>query len=175
MQPEGYFVGGGVEIEKEYHDGKDLGTSSSYPRFYSVRSTPFLRLKHIPVLSVTTLEEETSAGTWTSRTEGRGNTFLVVENGVRFVSNVPRYLYKNIRVTYKTGYPITPSSIKECSARLAAAMFHLILDASERDTVNIPPMNVGLPEFRLLSTSAFSKSLKNMVIQYKRRVNPKIT
>lgn len=171
-QPEGFFTSGGIEIEKEHHDGVEVGHYGFVVRFYGYSKRPFLRLKYTPVLSVTKLEEETSADTWTTRTEGRDNDYLVMETGVRFLRNIPKYRYKNMRVTYKTGYVATPGRISECSARLAAAMAHRIFDSKNRGNVAVGGLSVGKPaEFVGLAKSCFTDDLKDLVKHYRRR-NP---
>lgn len=171
MQPEGFFNGGGVQIQKELHDGTEFGYVG-YTVFLSASDyRPFLRLKYTPVLSVTKFEEETTAGTWTTRTEGRSSDYMVDENGVYIISNLPEYDYRNIRVTYKAGYTVTPSPISECSARLAGNMAHRIIDSAIR--INAPSGSVALntaSEFVGIAKSVFTDDLKALVREYMRKV-----
>lgn len=172
--PSGFFTGGGVEVANEYHNGTEIGKASTHIRFFGVRKSPFLRLNYTPILSVTALEEETSAGSWTSRTEGRGSDYLVTEKGVYYLRNSPAYDVKNVRATYNAGYAQTPQPISECAARLAAALIHQVVDSAARKTVQTEKVTASFPEMRLLTQTVFSESLKDLVKRYRRHVPPKI-
>jgi len=167
--PSGYFDAGGVTITNEYHDGVELGYGSTWQHLFGQRGDPFLRLKYTPVISVTTLSEETSAGTWTARTEGRNDDFLVMENGVRYVANIPTYDYKNIRCTYVAGYSATPGSVAVCSARLAAALLQKVKDATRRQPARLAALSAEMAVDPTLSHQVFSPPLKALVDPYRRR------
>jgi len=175
-QPDGFFEPGGVEIQQEYHDGVEAGEYNILTWFAaSLKRRPYIRLEYTPVLSVTALEENTSGTTWTERTEGRDNDYLVIEHGVRYLRNIPKYKYKNIRVTYKAGYSTTPGRINECSARLAAAIAQRIIDSKKRDNVSLSGMSVGKPvEFVGLAKASFTSDLKSLVRRYRRKVPVKL-
>ena len=132
--PEDFFIGGGIEIDREYLNGVDVayigGITKFFPYYYGGAS--HLRFTYKPVLSVTKLEEEVQAGSWALRTEGAANDYIVVEDGVRFVQNVPAYKYKNVRVTYRAGYHTTPWNVSRVAARLAAEILQDIIDRRER-------------------------------------------
>lgn len=170
-QPNGFFTPGGVELSREYHDGVDVGDYGLIISFgLSIKRRPFLRLKYSPVLSVTTFEEETSAGTWTTRTEGRTDDYLVMDDGVRLLHNVPKYKYKNIRVTYKAGYQVTPKAISKCCARLSAAIYYNIVDSTKRDEVTAGPLGANLKALVTVKDEIFSEPLKKMIRGYKRKI-----
>lgn len=171
-QPAWFFEPDGVSITRELHDGVEIGQYGLYPSFglYSVKRRPFLRLQYTPVLRVTALEEETSGGSWTARTEGRDHDFLVQRDGVRFVRNVPAYDYANVRVTYMAGYAETPGRVKECTVRLAAAMGHAILDARVRSPSGVGDLNVSPTETAGFTSALFTGDLKGLVKKFRRRV-----
>ncbi len=159
-QPHGFFEPGGVAIQHEYHDGMELLDTS--------KEEPLLILNYKPVLSVAKFEEETGTGTWTTRTEGTGNDYKVAENGVRILSNIPDYDWKNVKVTYIAGYRQTPGRINECSARLAAAMAHRIIDSRSRAPSSMAGMTVSSPENSNVAKEVFDEELKLIVRGYKR-------
>lgn len=146
----GFFEPGGIEVAAEHLNGVDVVWTFEHIRFpgWMRGGESHLRFNYRPVLSVTSLEEETGAGVWTARTEGSGSDFIVVADGVRFVESTPEYRYKNVRVTYKAGYRFTPRVVSEVSARLAATIIHQILDAANRSTAamgnvtSTPPPNI---------------------------------
>jgi hypothetical protein len=176
MQPDGFFNGGGIEIQKELHDGVEFGYVGFNVWLSSHDYRPFLRLKYVPVLSITKFEEETTAGSWTTRTEGRSSDYIVDESGIYIVSNLPDYDYRNIRVTYKTGYTSTPSPIKECSVRLAASMLHRIKDSTTRITttgLGSKSDTMG-SEFQGLGKVTLSDEMKDELMQYRRKVAIKL-
>jgi hypothetical protein len=175
-QPEGFFNAGGIEIQQEYHDGVEIGDYGlmvNYP--FSIKRRPFLRFKYSPVLSVTKLEKADSSGTWSTLTEGKTSDYLVMENGVRFIRSVPTYDYKNIRVTYKIGYTATPGRVGECSARLAAALAHRIIDSKDRSSAVIQGQSTSKPdEHKGLAKPVFTSELKLLVRRYRRKVPVKL-
>jgi hypothetical protein len=172
--PSGYFDAGGVTITNEYHDGREVGQVSLWAYTIGTRSDPMLRLKYTPVISVTTLSEETSAGAWTSRTEGRDDDYLVMENGVRFMANIPSYKYKNVRVTYVAGYAATPGSVAVCSARLAAALLHKVEDATRRQGVSLSALNAEKAIDPSLGANVFTPPLKELVKPYRRHTPARV-
>ena len=175
MQPDGFFNGGGIEIQKELHDGVEFGYVGFNVWLSSHDYRPFLRLKYVPVLSITKFEEETTAGSWTTRTEGRSSDYIVDESGIYIVSNLPDYDYRNIRVTYKAGYTVTPSPVVECSARLAANMAHHIIDSASR--TNSGSGSVALntaSELVGLGKPVLTDELKALVRDYMRKVSIKL-
>jgi len=129
-----------------------------------------LKFKYTPVLSVTKLEEETGAGSWSTRTEGTGNDYIVVDDGVRYVTNTPAWKYKNVRATYKTGYATTPYQVVEVSGRLAAALLQRIVDAKNRQKASTGPANVSVPPDASLTKPVFIDELKGLVVNYRRTV-----
>ena len=170
--PEGFFSAGGVEIQQEYLNGSDVKYIGGVVKFFSwyYGGTSHLKFKHHPVLSVTKLEEETSADTWTQRTEGTGNDYIVVEDGVRFIRNTPGWKYKNVRVTYKVGYARTPSQISEVSGRLAAAVLRRIKTASNPVSVTIQGQSVSVAADASLGKPVLTDDLKKLLENYKRAV-----
>ena len=138
-KPRGFFNAGGVQVSLEYHNGNEVANTFTVGRTlgWSVDLDAYvpLYLNIVPVLSVVTVEEETSAGTWTTRTEGSANDYLVREYGIHYVSNFPNPGQKNIRVTYLAGYELTPETVRQASAKLAVALLQEIRDNSDRRTV----------------------------------------
>jgi hypothetical protein len=174
--PSGFFDAGGVTITTEYHDGVEVGYYGLYPSFgVSYKMRPKLRLNYTPVISVTTLEENTSGSTWTARTEGRSSDFIVVPDGVRFIGHVPRYDYDNVRVTYVAGYAAIPGNVVECSGRLAAAILLKIIDAKKRSPVSIGSLSTSPADMPSLSAEVFTPPLKDLVKRYRRRTPVRIT
>jgi hypothetical protein len=170
--PESFFVAGGIEIQQEYHNGTDVAYLGGITKFFNWYSggTSHLKFKHKPVLSVTKLEEETSADSWTTRTEGTGNDYIVVDDGVRFVKNTPSWKYKNVRATYKAGYAVTPSQVVEVSGRLAAALLQKIDDAKTRQSVTTTGLSVSAPATPSLTGPVFTDELKSLLVNYRRVV-----
>jgi hypothetical protein len=168
---EGFFEPGGLEIQQELLNGVDIAYIGGITNFFNsyYGATSHLKLKYSPVLSVTKLEEETSADTWTERTEGSGNDFIVVSDGVRFMKNTPAWKYKNVRVTYKAGYSTTPSQIARISGMLAAALLRQILDSAATETIAIGGASVTRRKANL-TDPLFSDDLKREVDTF-RRIN----
>lgn len=168
--PEGFFSPSGIEIQQEYLNGTDvayLGGITKYFNWY-YGGTSHLKFKHSPVLSVTTLEEETATGTWTSRTEG--TDYIVVDDGVRYITNTPAWKYKNVRATYKVGFITTPGNVTQVSARLAAATLHRIIDSKSRTKGGIGPLNVDNPPETSLGAAIFTEELKRLLETYRRPI-----
>jgi len=168
--PSGFFSSGGIEIQQEYLNGTDIAYIGGVLKFYSwyYGGTSHLKFKYPPVLTVTKLEEETSADTWTTRTEGTGNDYIVVEDGVRFIKNTPNYKYKNVRVTYKAGYTSTPGQISEVSGQLAAAVLRRIKDSANPTTATIGSQSITVAADASLTKPVLTKDLKNLLRNYKR-------
>lgn len=164
--PDGFFEGGGVEVQQEKHDGLEA---------FSTSVRPFIRLNYAPVLSVTKFEEETSAGTWTPRMEGRNSDYIVVGDGVRFNSNVPDYDYDNIRVTYKAGYNVTPAIVADVAARLAGNIIQRVIDSRSRTKVSVSSISADTPtELVGVAAMVFTDELKSMLSGFMRRVPVRI-
>ena len=170
--PMGFFSPGGIEIQEEYLNGADVAYLGGITKFFNWYSggTSHLTFEYSPVLSVTKLEEETAAGTWTTRTEGTGNDYIVVADGVRYVTNTPAWKYKNVRVSYVIGYKTTPGNVNECSARLAAAIVHRILDAKTRAKGSGGGLNVQHPPETSLGAAIFTPELKGLLGEYRRSI-----
>jgi len=166
--PKDFFVPGGIEIVNEYLDGVDVaylgGITHTFNWYYG--GINHLTVKYRPVLSVTKFEEETSAGSWTTRTEGSGNDYIVMEDGVRFITNTPMRKYKNVRATYKAGYATTPTNISQVSAQLAAAILQNIIDRNTREPVTVAGQTVGVSS--LLKEPVFSEEMKRKLQSYRR-------
>jgi hypothetical protein len=167
--PEGFFEPGGLEIQQELLNGLDIAYVGGITNFFNwyYGATSHLKLKHSPVLSVTKLEEETSADTWTQRTEGSGNDFIVVSDGVRFMKNTPAWRYNNVRVTYKAGYSTTPSQIARVSGMLAAAVLRQILKAAKDEGASMGGATMSNTKTSL-SDTVFSEDLKQEIVNFKR-------
>jgi len=167
---EGFFSPGGVAIDSEYHDGMEIRLLAGNQIYYwwAGGGLNFLRLNYNPVLSVVTFAEETGQGTWTTRTEGSASDYIVSEDGIYFIQNMPKWKRKNIRVTYKVGYKATPRVIQEISGELAAEIVHAILDkenrqrSSQSGTTSEPPK---VPEF-LLSAEMKERLSRYMLYDY---------
>lgn len=134
--PRGFFEAGGVQVTDEYHDGNEVAYYYSVGKLYDWQwdydAFMLLPFKIQPVLSVVKVEEETTAGTWTTRTAGSSNDYIAVEQGVHFIDNFPDPGVKNLRVTYIAGYTLTPQVVKEACARLAVLTLQRILDSTNR-------------------------------------------
>lgn len=172
MQPETYFTAGGVTLTNEYHDGVEIGDYGLLLGVgLRVKPRPFLRLKYSPIISVTTVQKCDSQGNWTTLTQGYGNDYIALEEGIRFLQNIPSYNYKNVRVTYVAGHVATPSRISECSARLAAAIGQRIIDSQSRHETSGGPTNTSTPdEHKGLAKAVFTDELKRLVRNYRRKV-----
>lgn len=171
-QPEGFFTAGGIVIQQEYRNGTEVAYLGGITKFFNwyYGGTSHLKVTHTPVLTVVKLEEETSADSWTTRTEGTGNDYIVVDDGVRFVTNTPAWKYKNVRITYKAGYATTPGNVQQVSARLAAALLQRILDAKNRESTAVPGVPVSPAPDASLSKPVFSQELKDLLNNYRRVV-----
>ncbi len=135
----GFFEPGGIEIALEYLNGCDIYYSEGFSTLNFNTGQDHLKFRYRPVLSVTSLAEETSTGTWTARTEN--TDYIVVQDGVRFILNTPSWKHHNVRATYKAGWKTTPRIISEISGKLAAAILQQIIDSGTRtDTTAGPAM-----------------------------------
>jgi len=171
--PEDFFENGGIAIEDEYHDGIEVGSYGPYPSFglMGYKHRPKLRFKYVPVLNVKRVEEETSAGTWTTRTEGSASDYILdrEKDGVRWIANVPSYDYYNVRVGYIAGYEKTPQTVVEVSGRLAATLVQQILDVENRRKISSGDLTEEPPDVRL-DSPIFGDELKNMLANYRLKV-----
>lgn len=168
--PEGFFVAGGLTITNEYLNGTDVAYLGGITKFFNwyYGGTSHLKFKYSPVLSVTKLEEETSAGSWTTRTEGTGNDYIVVDDGVRYVTNTPAWKYKNVRATYVAGYTTTPVQVAQASAELAARILQDVLDRKERGgSASTGGLSVTSPE---PADQIFTDELKSRLNNYRRAI-----
>lgn len=167
--PEQFFTPGGIEIQNEYLNGTDVAYLGGITKFFAwyYGGTSHLKFKYSPVLSVTKLEEETGAGTWTTRTEGTGSDFIVVSDGVRYVMNTPAWKYKNVRATYKAGYVATPWQVQQVSGRLAAAILQRIEDAKSRVQASVGGLSVTTPPPVNLTTAILTDDLKQLLQNFR--------
>jgi hypothetical protein len=163
--PADFFQAGGIEIPLELHDGVEAGKTRTYPSYGFFG----------PVRSVVTVEENTSGSTWTSRTEGRDNDFIVTSraDGIRFVRNVPDYDHANVRVTYIAGYDATPEVVSDVSSRLAAAMIRKIIDAEQGNPVTVGGQSIEITAS--LSDRVFTPALKDMLRRFRHHTRAAIT
>jgi len=178
--PEDFFISDGLEIQNEYHNGVDVVYIGGIIKFFDwyYGATSHLKLKYKPVLSVTKFEEETSPGTWTTRTEGANNDYIVVDDGVRFVQNTPAWKFKNVRVTYKAGYKVIPWQISQVSGRLAASLLKYIKDqpaaagTSQSESYNLGGLSesssssVSQGGGTKVSDAVFTEDLRNMLNKF---------
>jgi len=170
--PDGFFDAGGVTVTDEYHDGASLGYHG-YFIIYNKYLAPLLMLKYRPVISVTTLKEEVTAGSWTTRTEGQDDDYLVIEEGVRFLRNLPKYKWKNIKVTYVAGYAATPPAVSDVSAQLSALIIHRVLDGKSRSSGSVGGLSASTPEqFMNLANAELTPRMKNRLKPYRSRLPP---
>ena len=130
--PSGFFNAGGYTVTDEYHDGAEVQRSSlsvPYTSTYLTSSTQnrsyILKTKLYPILSVTSLSEETSNGSWTARTEN--TDFIIIRDGVRFLANIPAAGFRNIKITYTAGYSAVPAAVANVSAQLAAEILNTVI------------------------------------------------
>ena len=170
--PSGFFSPGGIEIQEEYLNGVDVAYLGGITKFFNwyYGGTSHLKFAYRPVLSVTKLEEETAAGTWTTRTEGTGNDYIVVTDGVRYVTNTPAWKYKNVRASYVVGYKSTPGNVTQVSARLAAAILHRIIDSKTRARGSGGGLAVTNPPETSLGAVIFTDELKRLLGEYRRPI-----
>ncbi len=177
--PEEFFVAGGVEIV-ELHDGVDLGYVASWVENpYAVSNAqPLLRLKYHPVLSVTLVESKSSAGAWATLTAD--TDYVADPLGIRFLTNIPRYSYGNIRVTYKAGYVVTPSKIRDVSAQLAASIIYRVLERKKSGGGGSSSFGLGgisssessMVEAASVAEACFSDTLKAEIARFHNMVPP---
>ena len=167
--PEQFFTAGGVEIQQEHHNGTDVIYIGGIIKFFNwyYGATSHLKLKYNPVLSVTKLEEDLGADSWTTRTEGSNSDYIVVDDGVRFIQNTPAWKFKNVRVTYKAGYTTTPWQVQQVSAELASRILQDIEDRKRRENLAMAGQTVTSPQPQKV---IFTDELKSRLQNYRRVV-----
>jgi hypothetical protein len=168
--PRGFFEPGGIQIADEYHDGNEIAYYYSVNKLYEWQwdydAFMLLPLKYTPVISVTTVEEETTPGTWTTRTAGSANDYIVVSDGVHFVANFPDPGYKNLRVTYLAGYALTPRIIQDTSAKMAALALQKILDTRDRLSASAGGVTFTPVPKSNIDYSSLTPSMKTDISQF---------
>lgn len=174
--PNSFFISGGIAIEDEYHDGVEIGHYGPYPSFglLGYKKRPKLRFNYSPVISVKRVEEETSAGSWTTRTAGSASDYVLdrEKDGIRFIANVPSYDYYNVRVSYIAGYDPTPTTVVNISGRLAAAIIRNILMSKKGATIPVEEAyKLTLPS---LADTVFSSDMKKELEHYRRKVRVEV-
>jgi hypothetical protein len=179
--PEEFFIAGGVEIE-ELHDGTELGYVTNWVENpYAVSNAqPLLRLKYHPVLSVTAVESKSSVGAWATLTAD--TDYVADPLGIRFLTNIPRYSCGNIRVTYKAGYAVTPSKIRDVSAQLAASIIFRILEQKKSGAGGSTSFGIGgissssssKVEAASVAEACFNDTLKAEISRFKNMVPPRV-
>jgi hypothetical protein len=135
--PSGFFTAAGYGVTDEYHDSVELQRSTlsvPYSTNYISSNTQnrsyILKTRLHPVLNVASFSEETSIGAWTTRTEN--TDFIVVKDGVRFLQNVPVAGYRNIKISYTSGYTAVPAAVANVSARLAAQIMDSVVTGTNK-------------------------------------------
>lgn len=162
--PEGFFADGGLTLAEVY-DSADLGVVDSWVSnpFLQYGRQPLLRLKHTPILSVTSVVETRSDGS--TRTLTVNTDYRVEAKGIRFLTNFPEYGYANLTVTYTAGYAATPSQVSNVSAQLAAAL----AASAVASKLNLKKLSDNFIEKRHLPIldSCFSAELKAEISRYR--------
>ena len=118
--PSTFFKTGGLSISNEYDDSD--GSSN-------------LWLKYRPVISITKLEYNekplTETASWVELLEGPGtgkNYMLYAEKGLIYIyQEAPGEGYRNIRVTYVTGYTAVPGPVAQACKELVSEWIRKIL------------------------------------------------
>lgn len=131
-----------VTYTNEVYDYNQITTTHSPENLYlygnNLSRTDYMNLNYKdrlyisnrPIISVTSLERntsgETGTDTWESLTEqsGSGGDFVISDTGKRvgyidFVGNKPRYGKRAVRLTYLAGYAVTPKNIERLAILLS--------------------------------------------------------
>jgi len=105
-----------------------LGTTSRRD-YWNTNFNNKFKLKQFPIVSITSLAKNTSSASqtdsWTALTEqsGSGGDFEVdkVTGWVTFMTNIPRYGQRAIRVIYVYGYAVVPKQVERLTILLAVS------------------------------------------------------
>lgn len=113
----------------ELKTGKVWGSSTASSAVFDYDGRGHIILPYKPIISVTKVEYETqglgaSSTTWSTITEGRGNTnnFIVYkpEGRIEFRGSAPTAGSQNLRVTLDYGYTSVPSTITTLTTKMVA-------------------------------------------------------
>ena len=157
--PEGYYADAGYAVANELHNSIHFGVLG-----WNLNK-PLMRTNYNPVISVTPFETCDSSGSWTTRTVGQANDYLVETYGLRIIRNVPSFNYQDLRVTYVAGYATTPNAVRNVSARLAAALLQRIVDGMNRKGYGNDVS--GGADYTELTRTMFSEELKDQIKRYR--------
>jgi len=105
-----------------------LGTTSRRD-YWNTNFNNKFKLKQFPIVSVTSLSKNTSSAgqtdSWTALTEqsGSGGDFEIdkITGWVTFMTNIPRYGQRAIKVIYVYGYAIVPKQVERLTILLAVS------------------------------------------------------
>lgn len=130
---------GTVQLTDEVYNGNDR-----YDKQYLFRKQPVTSISSVEV-NVAELGE---VDDWKSRTEGRGEDYLVQDHGVLFMSNeaAPDPYPHSLRVTYSYGYSSVPGTIRELTLQMTIdrMMNNQVLAANIKGKDNFDPETVSL-------------------------------
>jgi hypothetical protein len=168
--PRGVFESGGVQVSSEYHDGNEIAYHYNRGKLYDWQwdydNFMLLSFKYQPVLSTVSYEEETTAGTWTTRTSGSSNDYVTVDEGIHILDNFPDPGVKNLRVTYLAGYTLTPQTVQEVSARMAVATLQKIYDSTKRRPTTAGGVGSVSPPNSSLGSAILTEEIKTLLRPY---------
>jgi len=166
QNPIGFFQEGGIEIV-EYADGKGATAPADYPWTTTgwTESAATFFLESRPVLNISKIEENKAeigeTEDWQETTK-----FLWYKHGeiVFATASIPAKARKNVKITYKAGYNITPLDVQMAIARLVVNLIHKLV--SDRTTSFISfarptAINFGMPD-------VLTPDVKTVIQRYRR-------
>ena len=161
----GFYQPNGITIT-EYADGAGFyappATNSLDTDWQEKAAT--LYLKQRPVLSITTIQQNSAAigetDAWATLTKYRFH-----EHGqIMFAtSEIPLQGYKNVKITYVAGYAKTPLDIQQCCQRLIVNYIHKLIGDRTAGFVQFnrgAALNFGSPD-------VFSSDIKAVLKRYR--------
>lgn len=169
----------GIATHAELHSGKPRDGETGG----ILESTRNYYLHHFPVISITSVEEDTapkiSAPNWVTRvrrgTGVAGDYELVIFGSklsyIRFHNNFPRAEVANIRITYRAGFPVGSDELnfmKTMTCQIVANALALKKKLQEA----IAARNVGTRDaeemFQITDPRIFTESLQKELIPFRR-------
>jgi hypothetical protein len=116
-------------FDTSYKSNEQLNTINSITRtdYWNIAYNDTIKLNHSPIVSITTLSRnsagENAADTWTALTEQTGSSGDFIkysdEGLVKFMTNIPRFGKRSIRITYIYGHTTVPMVVNRLTILLA--------------------------------------------------------
>ena len=142
--PSGFFKAGGLSFTEQY----DYDES-------------FIRLKHYPVLSVSSVYYNTAGYGQTESWSEVTSTYYILysdEGLIKIINKVPAIKEKSIKITYTAGYSAVPDAIKHVAVQLCSNFLHAILQRKISPVVRVDEFTI-----KMIIPEIFTEELKMLL------------